>query len=149
MKLGLAQMARIEWSMLKAVRAHAGISRVELARAIAEVLPGAADQLLAIVLGVPGLIDPARGLGLSYKYLRGWREVPLVAPLARRFRVPVYLENNVRSMALAEMWFGHLSIPGHHQPADERGGGLPGARQFKRRRDRLSICFLSAAAERH
>ena len=38
--------------------------------------------------------------------INDWQNVPLAAPLAKRFGVPVYLENNVRSMALAELWFG-------------------------------------------
>jgi glucokinase len=32
--------------------------------------------------------------------------VALAAPLAARFGVPVYLENNIRSITLAELWFG-------------------------------------------
>jgi glucokinase len=52
------------------------------------------------------LIDPAAGVALNYKYINQWRNVPLVAPLAKRFGVPVHIENNVRSMALAELWFG-------------------------------------------
>jgi predicted NBD/HSP70 family sugar kinase len=32
--------------------------------------------------------------------------VALVDMLSRRFRVPIYLENNIRSFALAEQWFG-------------------------------------------
>jgi N-acetylglucosamine repressor len=74
--------------------------------AITEVLPGEAGQLLAIGVGVPGFVDPVRGLALHYKYIKHWENVRMVEPLARRFNVPVYLENNVRSMALAELWFG-------------------------------------------
>ena len=80
------------------------IGKIE--QAIADVLPDDHGRLLAIGVGVPGLVDPAKGTALHYKYIQRWKNVPLAAPLARRFGVPVYLENNVRSMALAELWFG-------------------------------------------
>jgi glucokinase len=78
----------------------------KIEQAIVEVLPDQESRLLAIGVGVPGLVDPAQGIAVHYKYLNQWRNIPLAAPLAKRFGVPVYLENNVRSMALAEQWFG-------------------------------------------
>src|SRR5207302_1047646 len=42
----------------------------------------------------------------SYKHIRGWENVPLVRRLNERFGLPVFLENNIRTMALAELWFG-------------------------------------------
>ena len=69
-------------------------------------LPEDHAHLLAVGVGVPGLVDPAKGIAVDYKYIHGWQQVALAAPLARRFGVPVYLENNIRSMALAELWFG-------------------------------------------
>src|SRR5579884_2636507 len=74
--------------------------------AIAAVLPDNASKLLAIGIGVPGLVDPINGVAVEYKYIHNWRNVQLTAPLAEKFGVPVYLENTIRSMALAEMWFG-------------------------------------------
>lgn len=80
------------------------IEKIE--QAIAEVLPSNKSRFLAIGVGVPGFVDPNKGIAIHYKYLNNWRNVPLAEPLAKRFGVPVYLENNVRSMALAELWFG-------------------------------------------
>lgn len=80
------------------------IKKIE--QAIIEVLPDKLARLLAIGVGVPGLVDPVRGVAIHYKYIDQWSNIPLAAPLAKRFGVPVYLENNVRSMALAEQWFG-------------------------------------------
>ena len=74
--------------------------------AITAVLPDNQGRLLAIGIGVPGLVDPAKGMALDYKYIKNWQNVQLTAPLAEKFGVPVYLENTIRSMALAEMWFG-------------------------------------------
>jgi N-acetylglucosamine repressor len=75
-------------------------------QAIVEVTKGGGPALLGIGVGVPGTIDPKRGVALHYEYIKGWRNVPLVERLAERFGIPVYLENNIRSMALAERWFG-------------------------------------------
>jgi len=80
------------------------INKIE--QAIAEVLPDNRGRLLAIGIGVPGLVNPVKGIAVHYKYISGWQNVALAAPLAKRFGVPVYIENCVRSMALAELWFG-------------------------------------------
>lgn len=63
-------------------------------------------RLLGIGVAVPGVIDAERGLARHYQYIRGWQDIPLVERLSRKFKVPVFLENNIRAMALAEQWFG-------------------------------------------
>jgi glucokinase len=63
-------------------------------------------KVLAIGVGVPGVIDPDKGIALSYKHIKGWKNVPLVSRLTERFGVPVFVENTIRTMALAELWFG-------------------------------------------
>jgi glucokinase len=78
----------------------------KIEEAISEVRPRGSRRLLAIGVGVPGIVDAARGVAVHYKYIAHWQEVPLAARLRQRFSVPVFLENNARSMALAEMWFG-------------------------------------------
>jgi glucokinase len=78
----------------------------KIEQAIEEVLPSNSSRLLAIGVGVPGLVDAASGIALQYKHINGWRDVALTKPLSEKFGVPVYIENCVRSMALAEMWFG-------------------------------------------
>ncbi len=80
------------------------LSKIE--QTLLQVLPDKEQELLAIGVGVPGLVDPVKGVALEYKYIPGWRDIELATPLARRFGVPVYLENTIRSMALAELWFG-------------------------------------------
>jgi len=74
--------------------------------AISEILPKSAGKLLAIGVGVPGIVDAVRGVAVHYKYIAKWQNVPLVGQLTARFGVPVFVENNARSMALAELWFG-------------------------------------------
>jgi predicted NBD/HSP70 family sugar kinase len=67
---------------------------------------GAAGPLLAIGVGAPGLVDPRGGIGIEYRFIAQWRDVALVEALRARFAVPVWLEHNLRAIALAERWFG-------------------------------------------
>lgn len=64
------------------------------------------SDVLGIGLGVPGFIDAECGIARFYKFIADWRDVPIVERMARVFEVPVAVENNLRSMALAEMWMG-------------------------------------------
>ena len=80
------------------------IAKIE--EAIREVVAGDHREVLAIGIGVPGTVDADRGLAVHYEYIRGWRDLPLKRHFERAFNAPVHLENNIRSMALAEMWFG-------------------------------------------
>ncbi len=78
----------------------------KIEHAIETVSAGDERKVLGIGIGVPGVIDPGHGVALNYKHIKGWENVPLVQRFAKRFGVPVYLENNIRTMALAELWFG-------------------------------------------
>src|SRR5688572_380855 len=85
-------------------------SVVQIARnieqAIKKVMPEDETRLLAIGVGVPGLVDSDNGIALHYEYISNWKNVPLAAGLKKKFGVPVFLENTTRAMALAELWFG-------------------------------------------
>jgi glucokinase len=61
---------------------------------------------LAIGLGVPGHVDPTKGLALHYEHIPGWDNIPLSDEISSAFKVPVFLENNTRTMILGERWFG-------------------------------------------
>lgn len=79
------------------------LAKIELA---VDEITGKGPPLLGVGIAVPGLIDSRRGMALHYRHIRGWRNVPLVDHVSRRFACPIYLENNVRAMALAEQRFG-------------------------------------------
>lgn len=70
-------------------------------RAIAD-----SDRLLGIGIGVPGVIDHAQGIAVHYEHIPSWHNISLVDHFTQLFEVPVYIENNIRAMALAEQWFG-------------------------------------------
>jgi N-acetylglucosamine repressor len=79
----------------------------KITRAISNVA-GQDRRLLGIGVGVPGTVDSQRGIAVHYEFIRGWRKIPLADRLSQEFGVPVYLENNIRAMALAERWFGGM-----------------------------------------
>lgn len=77
-------------------------------RAIEELLKQTSiqtDRLLGIGVGVNGTVDAAKGVSLMAPHF-GWRDVALAEPIARRFGIPVYLENDARTLTIAEQWFG-------------------------------------------
>ncbi len=92
----------------KAIRTAdtAGQIMDKIEQAIAEVMDNDTRAVLGIGVGVPGTIDPRSGVALHYEFIKGWHQVPLGARLTKKFGVPVFLENNIRCMALAELWFG-------------------------------------------
>lgn len=92
----------------RAIRAGDDVDAVigKLEDAIREVIARDKRPLLGIGVGVPGTVDSSGAMALDYAYLPGWHNVPLADRLRGLLRAPVHLENNIRSMALAEMWFG-------------------------------------------
>jgi glucokinase len=73
---------------------------------IREIIGPAREDVLGIGLGVPGPVDPSRGIARAYRFIPDWHDVPVKARIAAAFEVPVFVENNVRAMALAELWCG-------------------------------------------
>jgi len=111
---GRVQAVRVDFSgrhahtLQRPLPAGSGRDRVrqELAAAVRALAATAPGRLLGIGVGAPGVVDPVRGIGLQYDFIHDWRDVPVAAPLAVDFGVPVTLENNLRVIALAERWFG-------------------------------------------
>ena len=62
-------------------------------------------RVLGIGVGVNGIVDAVTGVSRTAPHY-GWRNVPLAAPLQTHFGIPVYLENDCRTLTIAEQWFG-------------------------------------------
>ncbi|MCM8783450.1 MAG: ROK family protein [Candidatus Omnitrophica bacterium] len=60
----------------------------------------------AIGIGVPGLVDPYRGLVYYLVNISGWDNVYLKKILEDCLKVPVFIDNDVNIMALAELYAG-------------------------------------------
>ncbi len=65
-------------------------------------IPGSASKLIGIAIGVPGLIDQSTGVSKEIARIPTWTDVPIVKIFREEFGVPVYLENDVRLMAIGE-----------------------------------------------
>jgi predicted NBD/HSP70 family sugar kinase len=77
-----------------------------IADALARWLAGGADfaPLLGVGLGVPGI---SHDLGKSVDSpMLGWRDLPLAAQLEERVGVPVLVDNDVNTLAIAERLYG-------------------------------------------
>jgi len=63
------------------------------------------SALVGVGVGASGLVDPETGTNVLAPNL-GWRNVPMRAIFSQRLKTPVFVDNNVRAMALAEAMFG-------------------------------------------
>ncbi len=62
-------------------------------------------KLLGVGIGIAGVIYPQQGI-VHYSPYLGWRDVPLADLMRVRLQLPVYLENDVNTLTLAEQLFG-------------------------------------------
>lgn len=60
----------------------------------------------AIGLGITGEVDWQKGISVSDRKLRGWHNVPLARILQKKFKVPIYLDNDAKLFALCEAVLG-------------------------------------------
>jgi len=63
------------------------------------------ERLLGVGVGMAGVIDTNRGVCRSSPFL-GWRNVPIAELVEARLKVPVRVDNDINTLALAERWFG-------------------------------------------
>lgn len=73
---------------------------------VRKLTPAMTGALLGVGLGIPGLVDPAAGVGIKFDFIPDWKQVPVSARVMADLQVPVILQNNLRAIALAERWFG-------------------------------------------
>jgi len=78
----------------------------ELKRVMLEMTAQAKLPVLAAGIAAPGRVDTQRGSVVQYAHIAGFNNVPLAAKLGAVVNAPVFVNNNIRTMALAERWFG-------------------------------------------
>ncbi len=66
----------------------------------------AKEPITAIGMGVAGLIDGPRGYVITSPNLPRWQNVDLAGELKARVGLPVFIDNDVRAMALGEQVYG-------------------------------------------
>lgn len=60
-------------------------------------------QLLGIGVSAPGLVDSVGGTS-AFAPNWNWRNVPLLDMLSQAIHAPIYLDNPLKALAIAEMW---------------------------------------------
>jgi N-acetylglucosamine repressor len=63
------------------------------------------SKVLGVGIGLSGVIDSRAGV-CRFSHLLQWRDAELVKPLRRRLRLPVWVDNDVNTLAVAEKWAG-------------------------------------------
>ncbi len=63
-------------------------------------------NILGLGLGLPGPIDNKRGVVHFFPNIPGWKEINLKSILEKRLRLPVFMDNDAKLMALAEYKLG-------------------------------------------
>jgi len=62
-------------------------------------------KIVGIGIGINGIVDSKRGISVVAPNL-GWKNVNIADILYESYGIPVFIDNNTRTMALGENWFG-------------------------------------------
>ncbi|GCE31229.1 xylose repressor protein [Dictyobacter alpinus] len=63
------------------------------------------SKVIGVGIGLAGMIDSQESI-CTYSPILGWRQVQLAQPIEQRLQLPVYIENDVNALTIAENWFG-------------------------------------------
>jgi glucokinase len=64
------------------------------------------QDVVAIGVGVPSVVDLAKGIVYDVQHIPSWKEVPLKAILEAKYKLPVFVNNDANCFALGEYHFG-------------------------------------------
>lgn len=64
------------------------------------------DDITAIGIGVPSVVDVQEGIVYDVQYIPSWKEVHLKKIMEHRYHVPVFVNNDANCFALGEYYFG-------------------------------------------
>lgn len=72
-------------------------------------LRGTNGSIESIGVSLPGLVDPETGRAIYVPYFQ-WRDMPVADVITSRTGLPVVVDNDANSAALAELWFGRPEV---------------------------------------
>jgi predicted NBD/HSP70 family sugar kinase len=95
----------------KEVALRAGLGREGVLKIVRDTAKEMARQagalrLFAVGVAAPGLLDASSGRILRYALLPDFQDVPLLETLRPHFDCPIFVEENIRALTLAEMLRG-------------------------------------------
>jgi glucokinase len=104
---GAASVGGRALSDIVSVRIHSDGSVEDVLGDIYQVIDALlTDEVAAIGIGVPSVVDVAEGIVYDVQYIPSWKEVPLKGLLEARYRKPVLVNNDANCFALGEYYFG-------------------------------------------
>lgn len=65
------------------------------------------EKILGVGVALNGIVNVEKGISIFAPYYK-WKNVNVKFNLEQRLQLPVFVENDVNAMALAERWFGML-----------------------------------------
>src|SRR6266567_7411678 len=67
------------------------------------------ESIESIGVSLPGLVDPSTGIAIYIPYFK-WRDLPVARIISSATGLPVTIDNDANSVALAELWFGRPEV---------------------------------------
>src|SRR3982750_4249842 len=64
------------------------------------------NDVVAIGIGVPSVVDVEEGIVYDVQYIPSWKEVHLKKYMEERYHLPVFVNNDANCFALGEYYFG-------------------------------------------
>ena len=64
------------------------------------------NEVAAIGIGVPSVVDVKQGIVYDVQYIPSWKEVHLKKIVEERYRIPVLVNNDANCFAIGEYYFG-------------------------------------------
>lgn len=64
------------------------------------------SSIVAIGIGIPGLIDPEKGIAFDVLNIPAWNEINIKKLMEDRYKLPVLFDNDANCFALGEFYFG-------------------------------------------
>lgn len=64
------------------------------------------SDIIGIGIGAPSVVDIERGIIYNVQNIPSWKEVHIKEIMEKRFRIPVYINNDANCFAVGEKYFG-------------------------------------------
>ena len=94
-------------SAIQSKRINSAGTELEVLKDVFEVMDILVDDnVKAIGIGVPGVVDIEQGIVYDVVYIPSWKEVPLKKWMEERYKIPVFVDNDANCFALGEHYFG-------------------------------------------
>lgn len=64
------------------------------------------SKIIAVGMGVPGIVNPAEGIVYSSPHFPEWHDFPIAQKLSAHISLPVFIDNDAKLIALGESRYG-------------------------------------------